>query len=49
MFNVPAYALGRWWELWIYALLGVAAAVMATIFVKGVLWMRFARSVRAAG
>jgi CIC family chloride channel protein len=43
-FTVPAYALTRWWELLFYALLGVAAAIVATVFVKGVLFMR--RTVR---
>jgi CIC family chloride channel protein len=47
VFTVPAYALGRWWELLGYALLGVLSAVGATVFVKGVLWMRSA--VRAIG
>ena len=42
VFAVPAYALGRWWELIGYALLGVLAAIAATIFVKALLWLRAA-------
>jgi chloride channel protein, CIC family len=44
VFHVPQYALGGWWELIAYAMLGVLAAVAATIFVKSLLWMR--RAVR---
>jgi CIC family chloride channel protein len=45
VFTVPEYALRQWWELIGYSVLGVAAAVAATVFVKGVLWMR--KTVRA--
>ena len=42
VFAVPAYALGAWWELVGYALLGVLCAIGAVIFVKGLLWTRAA-------
>jgi CIC family chloride channel protein len=37
---VPAYSLGDWRELFAYALLGVAAGLAATLFVKGLLDLR---------
>jgi CIC family chloride channel protein len=40
VFAVPQYALRQWWELIGYSVLGVFAAVAATVFVKSVLWMR---------
>ena len=40
VFAVPAYALGPWWELLGYALLGVLSAIGAITFSQGLLWMR---------
>jgi len=42
VFAVPPYSLGRWWELFAYAALGALSAVVATAFVKSLLWMRLA-------
>jgi CIC family chloride channel protein len=40
LFVVPAYTLGTWWELIVYAVLGVLCGLWATVFVKGLLAMR---------
>jgi len=40
--TVPEYSLGSWWELFIYALLGVLTGVVATVFVRGLLALRLA-------
>jgi CIC family chloride channel protein len=46
--TVPNYSLGRWWELFWYAGLGLISGVMATVFVKGLLGLRvFVRGWRA--
>jgi CIC family chloride channel protein len=41
---VPAYSLGHWQELFAYALLGVLAGLVATVFIRSLLALRsFAR------
>lgn len=40
IFAVPAYSLGPWWELLVYAGLGGICGLGATVFVKGLLELR---------
>jgi CIC family chloride channel protein len=40
VFAVPAYSLTAWWELLVYAGLGVVCGLGATVFVKGLLGLR---------
>ncbi len=40
LFAVPSYALMRWWELFVYAGLGLLSGVCAVVFVKGLLATR---------
>jgi CIC family chloride channel protein len=40
IFTVPAYSLGAWWELFVYAALGGVCGLGATVFVKGLLGLR---------
>ncbi|HUL72625.1 MAG TPA: chloride channel protein [Vicinamibacterales bacterium] len=40
IFTVPNYSLGAWWELLVYAALGVVCGLGATVFVKGLLGLR---------
>jgi chloride channel protein, CIC family len=40
VFIVPSYALIRWWELIVYAVLGVVCGLASTVFVNGLLKMR---------
>lgn len=40
IFAVPAYSLGPWWELLVYAALGGISGIGATVFVKGLLTLR---------
>lgn len=48
LFHVPAYQLVHPVEFLIYALLGLVAGLIATVFVKGLLWQR-ARFLRVRG
>ena len=40
LFSVPSYALVRWWELFVYAGLGLLCGLGATVFVKSLLATR---------
>jgi len=40
VFAVPSYALIRWWELIVYAVLGVVCGAAATLFVNALLTLR---------